>query len=77
MEHDRQYFVILGHFLPFNSTNNSKNQNFEKMKYKPGEITILHLCNTNDDHMMYGSWDMEHDKQNLFHFGPSFSLVPP
>ena len=27
-------FVILGHFLPFDPTNNLKNQNFEKMKKK-------------------------------------------
>ena len=50
-----EYFVILAHFLPINPTNNQKDQNFEKMKYTPGDITILHLCNTNDDHTMYGS----------------------
>ena len=27
---------------------------------------ILHLCNTNDDHMMHGSWDIKHDRQNFF-----------
>ena len=46
-------FVILGHFLPFDPTNNLKNQNFEKMKKKTkkhGDIIILHLCTTNDDH---------------------------
>ena len=26
----------------------------------PGGI-ILHLCTTNDGHMMYGSWEMECD----------------
>ena len=31
-KHDRQFFVILGHFLHFDSPNNPKNQNFEKMK---------------------------------------------
>ena len=46
------FFVILGHFLPFNLPNNLKNQSFEKM---PGNIIILHLHTTNDDHMMYGS----------------------
>ena len=27
-----EFFVILGHFLPFNLTNNPKKQNFQKMK---------------------------------------------
>ena len=27
-----KFFVILGHFLPFDPPNNPKNQNFEKMK---------------------------------------------
>ena len=48
------FFVILGHFLPFDPPNNPKNQNFEKIKKTPGNIIILHLCTTNDDHM-YGS----------------------
>ena len=29
-----------------------------------GGIAILHLCITNDNHMMYGSLDMEHERQN-------------
>ena len=37
-------FVILSHFLPFDPPNNPKNQNFEKMKKTPGDITNLHLC---------------------------------
>ena len=27
------------------------------------------------NHMMYGSWDMEHDKQKFLSFGPFFALV--
>ena len=70
-------FVILNHFLPFNSPDNPKNQNFDKMKKTPGEITILHKCIINENHMMYGSWDMECDRQNFCHFGPLFKLFPP
>ena len=51
-------------FLPFYPPNNLKNQNFEKWK-KYGGIITLHLRTTNDDHMMYGSWDMEHDRHNF------------
>ena len=50
-----EFFVILGHFLPFDPPNNLKNQNFEKMKKPYEDIIILHLHATNDDHMMYGS----------------------
>ena len=41
--------------MPFDPPNNPKNQNFEKNRKTPGDIIILHLCTTNDDHMMYGS----------------------
>ena len=51
----RQFFVILGYFLHFDPPNNPKNQSFEKTKKTPGYIIILHMCTTNDDHMMYGS----------------------
>ena len=40
----RQFFVILGYFLPFYSPNNPENQNFEKMKKSPGDIIMLHTC---------------------------------
>ena len=71
LECDRLKLVIIGHFLlfyhsPLPPPKNLKNQNFEKMS-KSGDI-ILHMCTTNDDHMMYGSWDMEHDRQNFLSF---------
>ena len=31
------------------------------MKKAPGDIIILQICTKNDDHMMYGSWDMVRD----------------
>ena len=66
MEHDRQFFVILDHFLPFYPPMDPKNQNFEKMKEAPGDIIILHVCNKNYDQMMYGSWDIVHDRWNCY-----------
>ena len=59
-----EFFVILGHFLPFYPTNNPKNQNFEKMKKTTGDIMILHKCIKNHDHKLYYSWDMAHDRCN-------------
>ena len=56
MEHNRQKFLSFrAIFLPFYHSNNPQNQNFEKMKKIPGDIIILLLCTTNDNHMMYSS----------------------
>ena len=62
---EQNFFVNLDHFLHFYPTNNPKNQNSEKMKKPLGNIIILHLCTINDNHMMYGSWDIKHDGQNF------------
>ena len=40
----------------------------KKMKKPPGDIITLHMCTINDNHMMYGSWDMERDGQNFSSF---------
>ena len=37
-----EFFVILGHFSPFDSPNNPKNQNFEKMK--KNSLRYYHLA---------------------------------
>ena len=65
MECDRHNFLpFCTIFLPYYPPYNLKNQNFEKWK-KYGDIITLHLRTTNDDHMMYGSWDMAHDRHNF------------
>ena len=60
-----KFFVIFGHFLPFYHLDNLENQNSEKMEKKPGYIIILHRCTMNDGHMMYSSWKMKCNGQNL------------
>ena len=50
---------------PAPTPNNPKNQNFEKLKKRPGGIIILQTCTINDNHMMYSSWDMKYDRQNF------------
>ena len=76
-----KFFVILDCFLPFYPPNNPKNQNFEKMKKPPGDIIILHMCTINDNHMMYGSWDMECVIDRIFvildHFLPFYPTNNP
>ena len=53
-----------------------KKKKKKKKNDKPGDIIIWHLCTTNDD-MMYGSWNMEHNRQNFSHFGPFLPFYPP
>ena len=76
-----EFFVILDYFLHFYPLNNPENQNFEKMKKIPGDIIILHMCTINQNHMMYGSWDMERERQIFFlilhHFLPFYPTNNP
>ena len=43
-----------------------------KLKKTPGDIIILHICTINHNHMMYGFWDMECDRQNFLSFWTIF-----
>ena len=61
-----KFWVILGHFLPFDPLNNPK---FWKNKITPGDIIILHLCTTNVDHTVSGSWDIKNEIIFCY-FGP-------
>ena len=45
-------FCHFGQFLALLLPNNTKNENFEKMKKLPRDI-IFHRCNINDNHMIY------------------------
>ena len=36
------------------------------------DIIFLHMCTINDNHMMYGSWDMEYDRQKFLSFRTFF-----
>ena len=72
-----KFFVIMDHFLPFDSPNNQENENFEKIKKNPGDIIILKLCTTNDDHIMYGLWDIKRTKQIFLSFWAIFCPFTP
>ena len=52
-------------FCPFTPSNNSENQNFEKIKKGPRDAIILHMCTKNHNHMMYASWDTECNRKNF------------
>ena len=49
---------------------------FLKLKERPRDI-ILHISTINDNHVIYGSWDMEHDRQNLLSFWTIFCIFTP
>ena len=70
-------FVILDHFLPFYPNNNPKKETFWRNEKTPGDIIILHMCTINDSHIMYGSWDMEHDGHNFLSFWTIFCTFTP
>ena len=61
------YLSFWAIFCPFTPLTTPKNQNFEKIKKKPGDIIILNKSNKIYDHMLYRSWDTVHDRCN-FHF---------
>ena len=46
--------------------NNTRNQNFEKMKKVPGDVIVLHIYTKNYDQMMYSSWDIVRDRCNCY-----------
>ena len=70
-------FCNFGPFFALIPASNLENQNFEKMKKEPGDVIILHMFTINDDHMMYGSWDMERDRQSFLSFWPIFCSFSP
>ena len=77
MERNRQNVLSFWTIFCTFTSDNPKNQNFEKMKKLPGDIILFHMCTINDNHMMYGSWDMEHDRQNFLSFWTIFCPFTP
>ena len=72
-----EFFVILGHFLPFDPPNNLKNQNFEKMK-KILKILSFYICIP----QMMIIWCLVPEIWSttgkfFCHFGLFFALFPP
>ena len=63
MECNRHDFLSLWTILcRFTPLTTQKSKILKKMKIMTGDIIILHKCTINDNHMMYGSWDMVCDR---------------
>ena len=59
---DRQKFLpFWAIFCPFSPLTTQKIK-ILKLKKTTGDIIILHICTIIDNHMVYGSWDMEHKR---------------
>ena len=63
-------FALLPHKNPIN-------QNFEKMTKTHGDIIISYMCTINDNHMIFGSWDIECNRQIVLSFWMVFCPFPP
>ena len=47
------------------------------MEKRPGGFTIVCMCTVNENYMMYGSWDMEHERHNFLSFWSIFCPFIP
>ena len=78
MEHERQIFLSFWTiFFPITTLTLRKSKSWKNEKKPPGDIIVLHLCTTNGNHMTYGSWDTERDRQNCFVILGHFWLFTP
>ena len=72
-----EFFVILGRFLPFYPLTIQKIKILKKWKKMPEDIILLHMCSINDNHMMYGSWVIDHNQHNFLSFWTIFCAFIP
>ena len=70
-------FCHSGHFLPFYPPNDLKNQNSEKLKKKPTWRYHFIMWTICDNHIMYGSWDMDPRGQKFLSFWVIFCPFTP
>ena len=66
IRHNKQSFLSFWVIVcPLIFLKNWKIKILKKWKKAPKDIINLHLHMTNDVHMVYGSWDIDRDRQNL------------
>ena len=77
MDSTRQNFCHSGPVFSLSPPKHPENQNFQKMKKIYEDIIILQMCTRDGNHMMYGSWDMKHGRQNFLSLRTSFCPFTP
>ena len=69
MECDRHNFLsfqaIFSSFAPLLTPKIKIWKKCKKKKKTPADIILLHTCTIDQDHMMYGSWDMKCNRQEF------------
>ena len=60
---ETEFFVILGHFLPYYFSNDQENQNFQKRKKLPGDVILLHVCHK---WWSYDVWFLRYGARQIF-----------
>ena len=69
MKRDGQNFLSFWTvFCSGGTPDNPKNTKIENLERTFGDIIILHMCPIKDNHMIYGSWDIERDRQIFLSF---------
>ena len=77
IEHQGLKLVILGHFLPFHSPKNQKDQHFEKME-KLLEVSWFYRCVPKITIIRCNVPEIWSETDRIFcHFGPFFALKNP
>ena len=67
----QNFFSFWTVFFPFNPLRAQKIKILKNWK-RHMEILSFYTCIINDNHMIYCSWDMEHDRQNILSFWTVF-----
>ena len=70
-------FWVHGRIKGQKTVQNDKKLCLLSNKKLSGNIIILHMCTINDNHMIYGSWAMEHDRQIFLSFWITFCPFTP
>ena len=74
---DRQNFLSFWTvFCPFIPLTAQKTKTLKNWK-KDLKILPFYMCSINDNHVMYGSWAIECDRQKFLSFWTMFALLSP
>ena len=64
-------------FFSFSPLLTPKIKIWKKCKKTPGDIILLHMCTKDQDHIMYGSWDIKCKGQSFLSFWAIFLPIDP
>ena len=71
------FLICAGDSTIENEKKNEWMKKWKKYLEVSGDVIILHICTKNHNHIMYGSWDIRHDRQSFFVILGYFLLFYP